>query len=203
MLGYIYFKDNKNAMPVSKSDVVKGSASLGMIAGQILFGLLGDAVGRHNVYGKELIVTIVGTLLCTLLPWRGLSHSGVIAWMSVFRVLTGLGIGGGKILVISGKDSANNSYPDYPMSSTLSAEKSAIGSRAKQVLLVFSNIGLGAFTSSIVYLILLAAFKGSIEQNVNHLEWVWRLLLGLGIIPCVLTLYGRLTMRETKPYQYC
>jgi PHS family inorganic phosphate transporter-like MFS transporter len=89
------------------------------------------------------------------------------------------------------------------MSSSLSTEVTPLGSRAVMVTTVFSFIGLGAITSSIVYLILLAAFKGSIHQNINHLEWVWRLLLGLGLIPCALTLYARLTMKETKPYEKC
>jgi PHS family inorganic phosphate transporter-like MFS transporter len=89
------------------------------------------------------------------------------------------------------------------MSSSLSAEKTPLGSRAVLVLSVFSCIGLGAITSSIVYLILLVAFKDSIIQNINHLDWVWRLLLGIGIIPCALTLYARLTIKETEPYQKC
>jgi PHS family inorganic phosphate transporter-like MFS transporter len=89
------------------------------------------------------------------------------------------------------------------MSSSLSAEMTPLGSRAITVLSVFSFIGLGAITSSIVYLVLLVAFKSLIYQNINHLEWVWRLLLGLGLIPCALTLYARLKMKETKPYEQC
>jgi hypothetical protein len=92
---------------------------------------------------------------------------------------------------------------DYPMSSSLSAEVAPMGSRAKMVLSVFSCIGLGAITSSIVYVILLTAFKGAIHQDIAHLEWVWRLLLGIGLVPCALTLYARLTMKETKPYEKC
>ena len=89
------------------------------------------------------------------------------------------------------------------MSASLSAEKSPIGSRAIQVLSVFSCIGLGAFTSSIVYLVLLSAFKHPIEKNIKHLEWVWRLLLGLAIIPAMSSLYARFKMRETEPYKKC
>lgn len=76
-----------------------------------------------------------------------------------------------------------------------------MGSRAKLVLTVFSCIGLGVFTSGIVYLILLAAFKGAVEDDIDHLQWVWRLLFGIGLIPLVLTLYARLTMRESVPYE--
>lgn len=67
-----------------------------MIIGQILFGILGDTLGRHRVYGKELLLTMTGTLMCILLPWRGLSHDSIVAWMAVWRVITGFGIGGGQ-----------------------------------------------------------------------------------------------------------
>jgi PHS family inorganic phosphate transporter-like MFS transporter len=92
---------------------------------------------------------------------------------------------------------------DYPLSSSLAAEKNPFGTRAKQVLTVFSNIGLGSFTSGVVFLILLKAFEGSVTDNQKHLEWVWRLLLGLAIIPASLTLYARLTIGETGPYKQC
>ena len=89
------------------------------------------------------------------------------------------------------------------MSSSLAAEKSPFGSRAIQVLTVFSNIGLGNISASIVFLILLKAFKGAIANNISHLEWVWRLLLGIGIVPALFTLYARLTITETTPYKQC
>jgi PHS family inorganic phosphate transporter-like MFS transporter len=89
------------------------------------------------------------------------------------------------------------------MSSSLSAEKSPLGSRAEQVLTVFSNIGLGNIAASIVFLVLLKAFEGSVADNERHLEWVWRLLLGIGIVPAALTLYARLTISETMPYKQC
>ena len=94
-------------------------------------------------------------------------------------------------------------YPDYPMSSALAAEKSMFGSRAKRILSVFACIGVGGFTSSIVNTILIVAAKSAVDRDIRALEWVWRLLLGLGVIPAALTLYARLTMSETKPYQNC
>ena len=87
------------------------------------------------------------------------------------------------------------------MTSSLAAEHNPLGSRAKLVLLIFASIGLGAFSAGIVYVILLAAFKSSIISNINHLQWVWRLLFGIGLVPLILTLYARLTMKESKPYE--
>jgi PHS family inorganic phosphate transporter-like MFS transporter len=57
--------------------------------------------------------------------------------------------------------------------------------------------------ASIVFLILLKAFQGSIAANQNYLEWVWRLLLGIGIVPAIFTLYARLTIAETLTYKQC
>ncbi|KAH8888004.1 MFS general substrate transporter [Thozetella sp. PMI_491] len=186
MIGYLYFQDEGNTVPTVLSDVIKGSLSFGMIIGQCLFGLLGDALGRHHVYGKELILTICGTLLVILMPWKGFPHNSVVAWMSVFRVLTGVGTGG-----------------DYPMTSSLSAEQNPWGSRAKLVLLLFATLGLGTRASGIVYLVLLVAFKSAMEDDIYRLQWVWRPLFGIGIIPSVATLYFRLKMPETKPYEKC
>lgn len=96
MIGYIYFKDTKHTVPAVPGDEIKGSFSIGMAFGQLLFGTLGDALGRHRVYGKECLFTIFGTLLVVLLPWHGLSQQGVVAWLSVFRAMTGVGTGGGE-----------------------------------------------------------------------------------------------------------
>ncbi|KAJ5633648.1 hypothetical protein N7528_001490 [Penicillium herquei] len=181
ILGYLYFPDGK--VSTVDSDVIKGGLSLGMVAGQLLFGILSDAWGRKKVYGKELLLTIFGTLLVILLPWKGMSTRSITAWVTVFRVLTGIGIGA-----------------DYPLSSSFTAENTDVSTRAVRILAVFSNIGLGNMAASIVFLVLLKAFESSVAANINHLEWVWRLLLGIGIIPAIFTLYARLTISETQLY---
>ena len=96
MLGYLYFQDEKNKVPTVSGDLIKASLSIGMILGQISFGVFGDALGSHRIYGKELMITIFGTLMVILMPWKNFSHGDVVAWMAVFRVVTGFGIGGGK-----------------------------------------------------------------------------------------------------------
>ena len=93
VLGYLYFP--KAEVPTVDSDVMKGSLNLGMVVGQVVFGILGDAWGRRAIYGKELILTLFGTLMIILLPWRQFSPRAVTTWVSVFRVVTGLGIGAG------------------------------------------------------------------------------------------------------------
>ncbi|CAI6073842.1 unnamed protein product [Clonostachys chloroleuca] len=184
MLGYVYFKDNGGVVPTLQGSAIKGCMNAGLILGQISFGILGDALGRKKVYGKELMFTIFGTLMCILLPWKGFSQGGVIAWMSVWRLVTGFGVGG-----------------DYPMSSVLAAERSVFGSRAKVVTMmrVFQMFGITA--AYVVFVILLAGYRQQIEQNIDAVEWVWRLLMGIGIIPCILTIYSRMAMNETEAYK--
>lgn len=169
MIGYLYFPDNKSKVPVVCGDVIKGSLSLGMICGQILFGLFGDALGRHRIYGKELMLTLTGTMLVILLPWGKISHDSVVAWLAVFRVVTGFGTGGGmrhttasfRMLLIT---------TDYPMTSAYAAEQTFGGSRAKLILTVFLCLGIGETAVGIVYVILLTAFKSSVENNIDRLQ---------------------------------
>ena len=201
MIGYLYFPHG--SVPTLQGSEIKAALSIGMIAGQLGFGLFGDALGRHKVYGKELLCTIFGTLMVVLLPWKGLSHDGIVSWLAVFRVVTGFGAGGGEVPICFQKRQMADNYPDYPMSSTLAAEKNAFGSRSKLILSVFCCIGIGGFSSSVVNTILVTAGRNAIERDIKNLEWVWRLLLGLGVVPAALTVYARLTMRETGPYEKC
>lgn len=94
ILGYVYYKDNKNAVPTVPSSVMKGAFSLGMIVGQLVFGVLGDAIGRKKIYGKELMITIFGTLMVIVLP-TNLSHDGILGWITMWRLFTGIGVGAG------------------------------------------------------------------------------------------------------------
>jgi PHS family inorganic phosphate transporter-like MFS transporter len=81
MIGYLYW--NGGSIPTLPQDTIKAGLSIGMIVGQITFGIFGDALGRHKVYGKELAFTLFGTLMIVLMPWNGLSQNGIVAWLTV------------------------------------------------------------------------------------------------------------------------
>jgi PHS family inorganic phosphate transporter-like MFS transporter len=60
--------------------------------------------------------------------------------------------------------------------------------------------GFGILAAALVAIIMLAIFKGAIAADVNNLDYVWRLCVGFGTIPCALAIYFRLTIPETPRY---
>lgn len=53
IIGYLYYANEGDTVPTVPADAIKGAYAIGMIIGQLAFGLFGDALGRHKVYGKS------------------------------------------------------------------------------------------------------------------------------------------------------
>jgi PHS family inorganic phosphate transporter-like MFS transporter len=66
--------------------------------------------------------------------------------------------------------------------------------------LTFSMQGWGQFAGALFDIILLAIFKGAIQANQINIDYVWRILLALGILPAVCTIYSRFTLPESARY---
>ncbi|KAI9029550.1 major facilitator superfamily domain-containing protein [Phycomyces nitens] len=181
MLGYVYYKDNNSKMPTDVEGIIKGMASVGTLIGQLTFGFLSDIFGR-KIYGLELMIIILGTINCatSASAIRGVS---AIGFLGCWRLLLGIGVGG-----------------DYPMSATITSEWSSAGRRGMMMALIFSMQGIGNLAAAIVTLILLAIFKNAINADVDNLDYVWRLCIGLGAVPAVATIYLRFTMPESPRY---
>lgn len=127
--------------------VVKASANLGCILGQIGFGLLGDMFGRRRVWPAGLVVTIIGTVLMIAAP-LSVGAVGVFTWITVARVIMGIGIGG-----------------DYPMSSAAISDRSSTNRRGMLLAFTFSMQGWGNLAGGIVTIIVLSAYKSSIQAG--------------------------------------
>ncbi|KAG0307664.1 Inorganic phosphate transporter pho84 [Dissophora globulifera] len=182
MLGYVYFKQNGNHLPAGTEGMVKGMASFGTLVGQLVFGYLGDAVGRQKIYGFELMIIILGTLCCAM-SGSNAKGSSVIQYLTFWRFVLGVGIGG-----------------DYPMSATVTSEWSSASRRGQLMSIIFSMQGLGNLMASVVTIIVLACFKSAIISDVDNLDIVWRICVGVGCVPAVSTVYLRLTMPESPRY---
>lgn len=67
----------------------------------------------------------------------------------------------------------------------------------------------GCAAAALVALIVTVAFKNAINRDIGvhtpenghpHVDYVWRLLIGLGCVPAAIALYFRLTISETPRY---
>ncbi|KAG9292774.1 hypothetical protein G9A89_006335 [Geosiphon pyriformis] len=181
MLGYVYFADNKNKVPKDIDLGLKASAAAGTFIGQLVFGWLADRLGRKRMYGIELMIIVVATLGSAL---SGNSFAVTVSGTLIFwRVILGVGIGG-----------------DYPLSAVITSEFATTKNRGAMIGAVFAMQGFGILAAAIVSVVVLAAYKGSIRDNVQNVDYCWRLVLGLGAVPGMVALYFRLTIPETPRY---
>lgn len=70
---------------------------LGAIIGQVFLGVLADKYGRSNVYGWELGIIIVSSVVITM-PSTGLLSNGsssmrISPWLIFWRLIIGFGVG--------------------------------------------------------------------------------------------------------------
>jgi PHS family inorganic phosphate transporter-like MFS transporter len=149
-------------------------ALVGAVVGQLLFGFLGDRLGRKRVYAITLsVMSIAAVGSAFSAPFLGFSTLQVLmAW----RFVLGVGVGG-----------------DYPLSATIMSEYSNVQSRGRLVATVFAMQGFGLLTGAVVTLagVFLAP----------SLDVAWRLILGLGAVPALMTIYFRTRLPETPRFE--
>ncbi|KAI8983449.1 phosphate:H+ symporter [Pilobolus umbonatus] len=181
MIGFVYYADNNNTTPHNVDTAIKVSCSVGTVVGQLLFGYLADRVGRKRMYGVELMIIIIGTVGQSMAgDSYSVSYWGIITF---WRIIVGLGIGG-----------------DYPLSSVITAEFATTKHRGGMMAAVFAMQGIGQLTASLVGLITTVAFQNAIKTNHLYLDYVWRIVIGIGAVPGLIALYYRLTIPETPRY---
>ncbi|CAL9215724.1 unnamed protein product [Arabidopsis halleri] len=186
MISHVYYNgDSINTAVLSTSYAI---ALLGTATGQLVFGYLGDRVGRRKVYGLCLIIMILSSFGCgfSVCTTR---RSCVMVSLGFFRFILGLGIGG-----------------DYPLSATIMSEFANKKTRGAFIAAVFSMQGLGILVSSAVTMAVCVAFKrgaGGLEVDAAapaEADVAWRLILMIGALPAALTFYWRMLMPETARY---
>ncbi|CAE6444852.1 unnamed protein product [Rhizoctonia solani] len=182
MLQYRYY--DGHSLPSNLEGFIKAGANIGAVVGQFLFGYLADSLGRKAVYGKELLLIIFATILCISVP-SYLGGHGVLIWIGVFRIVLGIGVGG-----------------DYPMSAAVTGDRASLRKRGTMLIYVFANQGWGSFVGSLVTMIVLACFKTGIDTHghINQVDAVWRIIVGLSLIPAFGTLYQRFVMPESTRF---
>ncbi|XAR64285.1 hypothetical protein NMG60_11024562 [Bertholletia excelsa] len=193
LIGRVYFDSNepkKVELPVVLTSIMLTTALLGAAIGQLLFGRLGDLIGRRRVYGISLFLMVLSSIGCGFS--MGTSPGYVLGSLAFFRFVLGLGIGG-----------------DYPLSATIMSEFANRKTRGSFIAAVFSMQGLGILASSAVTMVVCSIFDAAPEHPVHPVpknqtpesaDLAWRLILMMGAIPAGLTFYWRMMMPETARY---
>ncbi|KAJ7063968.1 major facilitator superfamily domain-containing protein [Mycena amicta] len=172
-------------LPAGLQGFLKAGANIGSVIGQFAFGYMADALGRKAIYGKELMLIIFATILCLTTPTGTLSPDHCLIYLTMFRILLGVGVGG-----------------DYPMSASITSDRASLRKRGTLLAYIFSNQGWGSFVGSLVTIIVLLAYKPVMdgEGKTSKIDGVWRIVVGISLVPAFATLYQRLTLPESTRF---
>ncbi|KAF8655154.1 hypothetical protein HU200_061291 [Digitaria exilis] len=197
LLGRIYYHDHSSGgepgrLPPRLEAAIGGATFCGMIAGQLVFGWLGDRFGRKRFYGKTVMLMLMGSFLSGL-SFGNSSPGPVMATLCFFRFWLGVGIGG-----------------DYPLSATIMSEYASKRTRGAFVAAVFAMEGLGVLAGCVVTLVVSATFRAHFpapafevdpaKSTPPQADYVWRIVLMAGALPACLTYHWRMKMPETARY---
>lgn len=155
-------------LTASQSSLVSAAALGAAFFGSVIFGRIADLFGRKRIYGLEAAIMVVGAL--------GSAFAPGFAWLILFRVIIGIGIGG-----------------DYPVSAVIMSEYANVKDRGRLIGMVFSMQAAGLVIGPLTGIILVAL-------GFSH-DMVWRMLFGLGAVPAAAVIYLRRTLPESPRYQ--
>ncbi|CBQ72096.1 related to GIT1-Glycerophosphoinositol transporter also able to mediate low-affinity phosphate transport [Sporisorium reilianum SRZ2] len=156
----------------------------GTVFGMLLFGFLVDRIGRrHGMWFASIWLTLWSILIAG--AWgAGGSVSGLFAALSAYRFIMGIAIGA--------------EYPSGSVAASENTEGEGVNKGRQQMWFIIATntmIDLGFVIAVFVAYILLLIF------GMNHLQWVWRLTLGLGALPPLIVFFFRMGMHEPEHFR--
>lgn len=163
--------------------LLKSLVFAGAIAGQLTMGYAGDALGRRRAMLLTNCFSTLGALSTALLTWG----PPVYTIMAIGRFLLGIGVGG-----------------KYPLAATISQEsEQGDENRSYEVAKGFFWQTPGAMLPYVVGMLLLSVF-GHQHHGANFpvaTSIQFRLLLGIGAIPIMITTVLTYYSQESAEYQ--
>ncbi|KAF9038118.1 putative metabolite transporter [Panaeolus papilionaceus] len=154
----------------------------GTVVGMLTFGYLSDRMGRK--FGMMAASGIVVLFSGLSAASSGTSVSGMLRMLAAMRFLLGIGVGA--------------EYPCGSVAASEQSEEEHIDKKSQHRWLALATnnvIDWGFVIASLVPLILLRIFGN------DHLRTVWRLSLGLGVVPALAVFLWRLNMDEPTRYK--
>jgi PHS family inorganic phosphate transporter-like MFS transporter len=234
LLGIVYWQDEQHhgVMPHNADTSLKVATSAGAIFGMVIFGYLGDYLGRKKMYGVELMI-IISTTLAQSLCGESTTLS-VVGVLIFYRAVMGIGVGGdckyqAEVLSRLSRKRSRSQFdhinqtlnPPWlnwtdelidPLSAVITAEFSSTRYRGGIIAAVFAMQGLGQLAASLVTLIVVVAYKDHLlpvasvaecsGQCALTVDKMWRIIIAFGGIPGWFALYYRLTIPETPRYTF-
>ncbi|RCK65172.1 hypothetical protein Cantr_00898 [Candida viswanathii] len=154
---------------------ISSIAFVGTVVGQLGFGYISDRIDRKGGMVAANIMLIFFTLMCAVASW-GVTVQGFFTCLTVWRFFLGVALGA-----------------EYPTSSVIAAEfaNQLPPGHRNRYFVWFTNacIDFGFVVAAFVPLVLLWIFSP------NHLRAVWRLTIGLGVIPPLILFFLRLIVK--------
>lgn len=166
---------SEDGINAAEKSLIASATLVGAVIGQLLFGILGDWLGRKWTFLVTCVLIIVGALGSACVVWtEGPFH--LIYQLALFRFMLGVGVGG-----------------EYPLSASIAAENSSRETRGRLIAAVFSMQGWGMLLSSVFTLLFLLCGM--------PLEAIWRTLLAIGAVPSAMVIWLRAQMDETEMHK--
>jgi len=173
----------KDAYPQTKLEnaICLSVVFMGAVFGQLVFGYIGDLVGRNRAMFLTNLFCVVGAAGSATITWKK-NEAVLYSSIAIWRFILGMGVGG-----------------VYPLSATATAEatqsedRDAILNKRKRVSWVFFWQVPGSTLPFLVAWILASAFPDDVDLQ-------WRLTLGLGAIPAMVVMWGSVNKEESAEF---
>ncbi|MBS0321951.1 MAG: MFS transporter [Proteobacteria bacterium] len=146
--------------------------------GALLFGRLGDLVGRKYTFLVTILIMGLSTFIVGLLPGYGSIGIAAPVILIGLRLLQGLALGG-----------------EYGGAATFVAEHAPEGKRGAYTSWIQTTATLGLFLSLIVILVCRTVFGADFDA------WGWRIPFLLSLILLIFSVYIRLQLNESPIFQ--
>ncbi|XNZ00595.1 MFS transporter [Micrococcus luteus] len=183
----IFFAGGDDTTALLASMATFGAAFVARPLGAVLFGHLGDRIGRKTTLIGSLLTMGIATFLIGLLPTYQQIGLWAPAMLTILRFSQGLGLGG-----------------EWSGAALLATEYAKEGKRAWAAMWPQLGAPIGFFLANGLFLLLVLGFDhDSTDPELDgvFLTWVWRVPFLLSLVMVLVGLYVRVKLEETPVFQ--